>query len=525
MNKRLYAAISSSVIVIFAFTLSACQTQSNASQLSAQARCETLTALTLPGSDMSIDSARYVSSADQLSPANRLSEAQKANFAPFCQLTGQVEKRVGANDQAYAIGFGLSLPDDWNGKFLFQGGGGLNGLVRDPIGALAAGDIPAVFRGFAVASTDSGHQSDTVFDTRFFADQQAMLNFYWRAVAKTTAIAEQLIPMLYQQDAQTSYFVGCSTGGREAMSMSQRFPNLYDGIIAGAPARTTNLSEIADLWSANRLRQAAKPGEPVFSAQQQDYIVDSLLEKCDALDGQNDGLIFATAQCDFNPKALQCSADNHNAMCLSPTQSDALADAFAGPKDSDGNNVYPGFYFDSGIRDGREHGLPGLLQAVAGPLGRARQDLPFDIQREMAIAKDFPLAAGNAVLTNLSTFAQQGNKIMFFHGASDPWFSAKDTLNYFNAMQAHNGGAETASEWSQFYFVPGMGHCGGGDHTLDSFDMLSALTDWVENDKTPQQVVASGTSMPGISRPLCPYPTVTTYVDGDPALASSYQCR
>lgn len=521
MRKRLFS-LSTCIAIL---TLSACQNQDMLAEQTPAQRCEALTALTLPGSDMSIDSARYVSSADQLSPANRLSEAQKANFTPFCQLTGQVEKRVGANGQAYAIGFGLSLPDDWNGQFLFQGGGGLNGLVRDPIGALAAGDVPALFRGFAVASTDGGHQSDTVFDTQFFADQQAMLNFYWRAVVKTTDIARQLLAAIFQQEAQTSYFVGCSTGGREAMSMSQRFPNLYDGIIAGAPARTTNLSEIADLWSANRLRQTAKPGEPVFSAQQQDFIVDSLLDKCDALDGQKDGLIFATEKCDFNPKALQCSADNHNAMCLTPAQADALADAFAGPKDSDGNNVYPGFYFDTGIRDGGARSAPGLLHAVAGPLGRARQDMPFDIQREMAIAKDFPLAAGNAVLTNLSTFAQQGHKILFFHGVSDPWFSAKDTLNYFNAMQAHNGGADAASQWSQFYFVPGMGHCAGGSQTLDNFDMLSALTDWVEQGNSPQQIIATGESMPGVSRPLCPYPSVSTYVDGDPALASSYQCR
>ena len=115
---------------------------------------------------------------------------------------------------------------------------------------------------------------------------------------------------------------------------------------------------------------------------------------------------------------------------------------------------------------------------------------------------------------------------MFFHGVSDPWFSAKDTLGYFNDMVAQNGGDEQVSQWSQFYFVPGMGHCRGGEQALDQFDMLSSLVDWVEKGDKPDSVIAWGESMPEETRPLCPYPSVTTYKGkGNGNDADSYVCK
>ena len=228
----MYSKVKAVIAGLIIGSVGGCATESAPAatgNLSVQQRCESLQSLTAEGVDLAIESAVYVSSVEQLATRERLSAAQQENFAPFCKITGYFEQRTGANGQSYAIGFGLSLPDDWNGRFLFQGGGGLNGVIREPIGALAAGEMPAVFRGFAVASTDSGHQSDTVFDPAFFADQVALLNFYSGAVEKTTRLAKQLVGDVYQQAPDNSYFVGCSTGGREAMTMSQRFPELFDG--------------------------------------------------------------------------------------------------------------------------------------------------------------------------------------------------------------------------------------------------------------------------------------------------------
>ncbi|MES1263778.1 MAG: DUF6351 family protein, partial [Peristeroidobacter soli] len=145
-----------------------------------------------------------------------------------CRVDGVIDERTGRDGKPYAIGFAVALPSHWNGRFLFQGGGGLNGSVQPPLGGAYAGDNSALARGFAVASTDSGHQA-TGFDAAFFRDQQASLNFLYQAVAEVTVVAKSMIARHYGKPQQHAYFVGCSTGGREAMMMSQRFPNYFDG--------------------------------------------------------------------------------------------------------------------------------------------------------------------------------------------------------------------------------------------------------------------------------------------------------
>jgi len=499
----------------------------NANDAAAQ-RCANLNDISVPGYDLSVVSVDYIDHPDKMPPPKRPGRAvSKDAFVPYCRLEGVYEKRTGVNGKPYAIGFAVAFPDNWNGRFLFQGGGGLNGILLEPMGALTAGDVTALFQGYAIASTDAGHKG-VVFDTGFFEDQQALLNFYGQAVAKTTKLSKTLVSDYYGDAPKYSYFVGCSTGGREAMTMSQRYPDYFDGIIAGAPARTTNLSEIGDLWSAYALRQATDPGdENPFSPVEQDLIVDRLVEQCDARDGLRDRLIFDVTGCDFDPSDLICkSGEQVGQNCLSTAKVEALKAAFAGPKRANGENVYPGFYFDTGISAKPEKSIPGLLQAMGSPLGASRLSQPFDIEAELAFAKDYPLAPGNATLLNHSSFAAYGNKLMFFHGVSDPWFSAKDTEQYFQRMTAANGGHEAVSQWSQLYLVPGMGHCAGGEYALDKFNMLSALVDWVENDITPKSVIATGKAMPGVSRPLCPYPLVTHYLGrGDTNSASSFECR
>ena len=524
-------------LVSFLFLIGGCEKQeitditsqtdapAAATATTADLRCMALEKLELPGYDLEITTVRHITSVEQLNK-NRLNDAALSAFAPFCKIEGYFERRTGAQGKPYAIGFGLNLPDQWNGRFLFQGGGGLNGLIRDPLGHLATGNSPALFRGFAVASTDSGHQSDSVFNPDFLADQRALLNFYHEAVAKTTQLAKTIVQQYYNGQIDHSYFAGCSTGGREALTMSQRFPEFYDGIIAGAPARVTNYSEIADLWSAKRLQAVAEAnaGKP-FTETQQALIVSSLLDQCDAKDGLKDGYILDVDGCDFAPAQLQCSGDNTES-CLSQGQVEALTEAFAGPKQDNGKNIYPGFYFDTGISAKGDRGIPGLLQAVPGPLGKTREHLEFDIERELEYANNSPLAPGNATLTNLSTFSGNGGKLMLFHGVSDPWFSAKDTLGYYRKMTVMNGGSDQVTNWSQFYFVPGMGHCFGGEQALDEFDMLTPLMDWVEKGEAPVSVAAGSSSTPEISRPLCPYPGVSTYLgEGDVNNPASYTCR
>lgn len=447
----------------------------------------------------------------------------------YCRIDGVINERTGVGGKRYGIRFALALPDDWNGRFLFQGGGGLNGNIAPPLGATAAGDHPALARGFAVVTTDTGHQG-AVFDGSFFQDQQAALDFYYEANGRVTAVAKDLIARYYTRPATRSYFVGCSTGGREGMILSQRHPADFDGIVSGDPAIRTGHSNLALAFIQATFEKAAGKGadgkpQPLFSTAERKLVVDALLRDCDDKDGLKDGMIFNSEACRFDPSPLICAGPKTDA-CLSATQATALKRAFAGPKDSHGNAVYPGFPYDAGIAD-TGGGIPGLLNGPRIPVPVPANGPNFDVdQRAAQLASDATARQGDATWTNLSTFSGHGGKLIFYHGLSDPWFSPLDTLAYYDKMARDNGGQSQVASWSRVFLVPGMSHCQGGSETLDKFDMLTAITDWVENGKPPDSITATGRDFPGRSRPLCPYPQHAQYNgQGDPHDARNFACK
>ena len=427
-------------------------------------------------------------------------------MAAHCQVEGIIGAHTGRDGKSYGIRFALALPEQWNGRLLYQGGGGLNGAVLPPVGGTAAGDIPALARGFAVVSSDSGHQG-AVFDASFMSDQQAALDFLYQDIGKVMTVARPLVLARYARPAAHSYFVGCSTGGREAMIAAQRYPDQFDGIVVGSPAQRTNYSNLALRWVSASLNVAAPKDAQGHSQTQQalssadrKLVVSALLQACDALDGVRDGMIFDTRHCGFDPKVLQCKAGK-NASCLTAVQVHAIERAFGGPRGSSGRQVYPGFMYDTGI--GFEGaGIPGLLSGGFTPEGPKQTSVEIDVDAESAVAHDGREMAGDTnAWTNLSTFNGHGGKLIFFHGDSDPWFSALDTVGYYERLASDNGPA-TVQDWSRLFLVPGMGHCGGGEATLDHFDMLTAIVDWVEQGTAPERVIATGTAFPGRSRPL-----------------------
>jgi feruloyl esterase len=443
-----------------------------------------------------------------------------------------LERRSGVGGVEYAIRFVLALPDDWNGRFLFQGGGGLNGNVAPPLGAQAAGATPGLARGFAVVSNDTGHRG-AVFDGSFFADQEAALNFLWLANGKVAVVAKAIIDAYYGKPADRSYFVGCSTGGREAMIMSQRYPTYFDGIVAGAPAMRTGHSNLGMRWVSVALSKAAArdangdivPGSHLSAADKQ-LVVDSLLASCDADDGLEDGMIFDTVGCEFDPRDLTCSGAKTD-QCLTREQAEAVTVALSGPKASNGRQVYPGYFYDTGIAAEGPGIIPGVLFGAASPVGPRTPPTQQDVDAEAIVAATAPSALGDTdTWTNLSTFSGHGGKLLFYHGVSDPWFSAVDTVEYYHELGAANGGETPTRDWSKLFLVPGMGHCSGGTRALDRFDLLTAVVDWVENGRAPDSVTATGAAFPGRSRPLCPYPQYAAYRgSGDPNDAASFACR
>jgi hypothetical protein len=228
--------------------------------------------------------------------------------------------------------------------------------------------------------------------------------------------------------------------------------------------------------------------------------------------------------CHFDPAVLTCSTTKRDG-CLSADKVAALAKGFGGPRDSLGRQVYPGFFFDTGIGVGSGF-IQGLLAGAPGPLGAA-PPLSMDVDREAAVVAANPLNVGDTdSWTNLTTFAGHGGKLIFFHGVSDPWFSAKDTIRYYEQLAADNGGQQQTAQWSRLFLVPGMGHCGGGPATLDQFDMLDAVVGWVEKGAAPEAIKATGSAFPERSRPLCAYPRHAHYKgSGDPQNADNFECR
>jgi feruloyl esterase len=494
--------------------------------------CAALNTLQIPGLTLAITRARWVQAGSPPPGRGAPPGAPVVKLPPYCRVDGVLDRRQGGDGKPYGIGFALALPDDWNGRLLFQGGGGLNGSVAMPIGAQASGATPALARGFAVVATDTGHQGQGAFDAAFMAEQQAALDFAYQAVGRVAGLAKQIVAQHYARPADHSYFAGCSTGGREAMLMAQRHPTVFDGVISGAPAMRTGFSGIGDQWVATMLNQIAPrdaSGRPVsrdaLSASDKKTVIDGFLNACDAGDGLEDGMVFNINACRFDPKTLVCGGAKADG-CLSMAQAAALEKGFAGPKDSRGRQVYTGFPFDTGIA--ATQGIPGLLNGGLNPVGPAFSATEMDVDRLAAAAAANPQAilADTASWTNLNTFSSGGGKLIFYHGVSDPWFSALDTIDYYERMTKANGGPERVMAWSRLFLSPGMGHCGGGEAALDSFDLLTTIVNWVEQGTAPASVTATGRSLPGRSRPLCAYPQHAHYRgQGDPQDAANFECR
>jgi feruloyl esterase len=327
--------------------------------------------------------------------------------------------------------------------------------------------------------------------------------------------------------------VGCSTGGREAMLAAERYPDQFDGIVAGSPAMRTGNSNIGGAFAAVTFNQAAPrdaAGLPIvaqiFTAADKALLIRGLLDTCDAQDGLKDGVIENVKACRFKPATLECKGAK-TATCLSPAQVKAIEIAFAGPRDKAGNPAYAPFPYDTGIVV-EGGGIPGLIPSGApSPLGAPNRDLTYDIDAALLKMRSDASQAltDTAAWTNLSSFIGHDGKIIFYNGMSDPWFSAWDTADYYRRAGVTNG-AQAWAAASRFYVVPGMGHCQGGANTFDTFDMLSAVVDWVEQGKAPEALPASRRLPTPATRPMCPFPAYPHYKGtGDAALPASFECR
>jgi len=486
-----------------------------------------------------------------------------------CLVTGKMFQRVSAVEgNSYAIGFEIRLPNAWNGRFYYQGNGGIDGSVVTATGSVNGGPAltNALAMGFAVISSDAGHVGAQ--GPFFGVDPQARLDYGYQAVAKLTPMAKAAIQTAYGKGPDRSYFGGCSNGGRHTMVAAARFADQYDGFLAGDPGFRLPLAALANIAAFQGYATVAtNPADPStgFTATEQKLVADAALAKCDALDGTADGLIQDTGACkaafDLNRDVPTCTGAR-DGTCLTAAQKTVVGKRFSGVTTSTGTKFYASWPFDSGIGRGNttfwNFTSPPVLDSgavafiwqvppatVAGfngatfALTSSIDTLLGKIQASDATYTENSLqfmTPPNA--SDLSTLKSRGAKIMVYHGTSDPIFSSDDTTAWYDALRAANGG--DASNFARFYRIPGMTHCSAGPAT-DQFDMLTPLVNWVENGQAPDSVIANvrgpgnlaganpdipATWSPSRSRPLCPYPTVARYNGfGSLEIASSFVCQ
>ena len=488
-----------------------------------------------------------------------------------CLVKGAMFKRTGTDGRDYAIGFEMRLPKDWSGRYFYQANGGLDGNASTAVGALGGGPLThALAQGFAVISSDAGHTGAQT--TAFGFEPLARLDYGYQAVGKLTPMAKNLIKTAYGKEPDRSYIGGCSNGGRHTMVAAARYADQYDGFLAGAPGYNLPKAAVANIWGSQQFAKIMTAGATVpngagtipdlatgFTAAERTLVAKKILDKCDALDGTADGLVQDTAACQktFNlaTDVPTCSAAR-DGSCLTAAQKTVVADSFAGAKTTTGAVIYNNFWFDPGVA-GSGWALWKFVNSQAlDPLaaGTIFRVPPAFIANSLTVSVDDLAAqiyATNATFTeagmtfmtppnptNLATLKIRGAKMMVYHGVSDPIFSAADTGTWYDGLTTANGG--DASNFARFYRVPGMNHCSGGP-TVDQFDMLTPLVNWVEKGVAPDSVVATArgagnaggvnTELPTDwsatrTRPLCPYPKVAKYSgSGDKELAANFSCQ
>lgn len=509
--------------------------------------CSQLTSVKV--ADTSVQTAAEVAAGSVIK--NEFPPIESGPQPAHCLVRGEVGRHLGADGTAYGNKFELRLPDQWSGRLLFQGGGGLDGVVRPAVGIVVADPRAniesALARGYAVVATDAGHDQATLKSAGDFgSDPQALADYEFNSTRLVMRSAQALIKAYYRHAPKRAYFMGCSEGGREGLIAAQRYPEVFDGIIAGAPAFHLSRAMIAEAWNNQAFAGVAPKssgGPPnlaqAFTDHELQLVADAVLAKCDALDGARDGLISDPMACHFDPQVLTCAAAQDH-ECLSAEKVTALRKVFGGPKNSAGEALYSDWLYDSGISEfgwrlwmlgnGQMPALnlliaPAAINGLAlgnkpPPIDIMHFDFDGDTRRLDAISPQL-----NATSVDYEGFKRRGAKLLLYTGVSDPIFSAADLTRYYSAVSVANGGAESIGAFARLYLVPGMNHCGGGKAT-DQFDSLAALENWVEQGKAPDRLIARGAAFPGRTRPLCPYPLVARYSgSGDVESAESFACK
>ena len=462
----------------------------------------------------------------------------------YCQVTGYVMPQVG---------FKLFLPIPvWNGKFLEIGCGGHCGDLGDIVNC-------PLTRGYACIASDAGHKGTVVDGVWGYNNLQAKVDWGYRAPHVAAVAGKALIERFYRRQPVKSYFIGTSTGGRQALQEAQRFPQDFDGIVAIAPPVDLSTIYMTFAWGMRVLHD--ETGKPLLGREELKMLTDAAVARCDMDDGVRDGIIGDPLHCRFDPAELACEP-GQSSGCLTEIQVEAVRKVYAGPLNSKGKQLSPGgpvfgSEFGQWDKDPRiGWGFSYLGLGVAGsPSGYERlavngfryllfwpdpgptwQLSNFDFDRDSQRMGTMQ-ALFDSSNPDLRKFKSAGGKLLIFQGLNDNSVSPRQTIDYYETVERTMGGRKETQSFCRLFLLPGVGH-GSGGVGADEIDYLSALDDWVEGIKLPDRLIAAHLKISALNaqsrfplrasqiqftRPVYPYPTTVKYQGrGDPSDAASF---
>jgi Tannase and feruloyl esterase len=496
------------------------------------ATCASLASLTM--SDTTITRAETMAAGSFKPPYGPTLSALPA----FCRVTGVLHPTPDSH-----ILFEVWLPEKqaakgkegWNQRLLDVGNGGFAGSIYYEE---MAGNLR---KGYATAGTDAGHQADAEDASWAYRHPEKIKDFGYRALHLTTERAKAIVAVFYETAPKKVYFDACSDGGREALMEAQRYPEDYDGILAGAPANdwTHLLTSALDVGHA----LVADPSAYISSLKLP-AITAAVLAACDAQDGLKDGIVNDPRACHFDPESLLCKSGDE-LTCLTEPQVGALRKLYTGGKDSEGRPIFPGLM--PGDESSWKAWVIGNAPSESNYVQNFFRYMVYDdptwsgltanVDASLRVANEKMAEPLNATDPDLSRFTARGGKLILYHGWNDPAISPLNTIAYYDSVVAKLGPAQAESS-VRLYMVPGMAHCAGGPGpsafgqlgipTAKGAGALSLLEDWVETGKAPTELVAtkySADKKVQMTRPLCPYPQLAKYAGrGDPEDSASFSC-
>jgi len=500
---------------------------------SQQSRCEELTRLNLPR--ITVRSATVVPTGPFRLPNARPDAAAGVgvfNVPSFCRVIAVVRPE---------LDFEIWLPERWNRKYEAVGNGGLAGTF--PFNAM----VGPLERGYAISSTNTGHVNANGGDATWaLGHMDRVINYGQRGVHEMALASKALLQSYYGAAPVHSYFNGCSYGGKQAMTEVQRYPDDFDGVIAGDPANwTTRHQTGSHMWITQALE-----GDGWLSPAKVQVLADAVNAACDAIDGIRDGVLNDPRRCHFDPVTIQCK-NGDGPDCLTGAQVEAVKKIWSGPRDAEGQLLYPG------LEPGGEAGPTGWLQWVTGKGpgegGHSGLGLPFmkyiayenpawdfrtfrytapaGLESDVEYVEDKVGRIFDAIDPDLRPFRAHGGKLIQYHGWSDPDIPPMNSVNYYESVVRTVGGVRPGAlrdtkDFYRLFMIPGMQHCQGGPGT-SRFDVLSVLEQWVEQSKAPDQILAAHATNGQVdrTRPLCAYPMEAKYKGtGSTDEAANFTC-